>query len=367
MNTPASTSIWPSATRYFLAILMLLVTVVVLIFLKPIFPIIGLGFIFSFLFYGPIQKLSRLLGGRYGLTAALFFLLVIVIAVILTMGVIDRLGTALNDLGISLDPENLSLGPLQDSLPAQLVDGASQAAAWLSENLLSLVASLASLVGQIVVALFFAFLLLLNLNQSRGSLNSWLPGKLGEEIRHILKQLDKVWLGYMTAQIIYGTVLGVASYIEYALLGVPYPFVMAVITGVVSLIPSIGGILASLIVAIPCLLLGSTVFTDMSSVTFALIVTLINVVITQVSYNFIALPVVGKFVRLPVAAVLVGVLAGMSAGNIMLAFLVVPILSTLTIIGGYFLSKITGREAPTIPEDAEKSPFGFFSQLMALD
>lgn len=63
---------------------------------------------------------------------------------------------------------------------------------------------------------------------------------------------------------------------------------MAVVTGFVSLIPSIGGLLASLIVAIPCLLLGSTVFVDMPNEVFALLVMVINVVITQVTYNFCA-------------------------------------------------------------------------------
>jgi uncharacterized membrane protein len=127
----------------------------------------------------------------------------------------------------------------------------------------------------------------------------------------------------MTSQVIYGLALGVFSYFQYALLGVPYPFLMAVITGVLSLIPTIGGLLASLIVAIPCLLLGSTVFTEMPNLTFALLALLINVVITQLTYNFLALPIVGRFVNLPTAVVLVGVLVGVALGSIVLAFLAV--------------------------------------------
>jgi len=87
--------------------------------------------------------------------------------------------------------------------------------------------------------------------------------------------------------------------------------------------------------------------------------------ITQVSYNFVALPIIGKFVRLPVAAVLIGVLAGVAMGNILLAFLVVPILSTLTIIGGYLLAKVAGREvSPELEIEAGKEA-GFFSQMLS--
>jgi hypothetical protein len=68
---------------------------------------------------------------------------------------------------------------------------------------------------------------------------------------------------------------------------------------------------------------------------FMLVVYALNVLMTQISYNFVALPVIGKFVWLPVSAVLIGVLAGVAMGDILLAFLVVPILSTLTIIGGF--------------------------------
>ncbi len=104
--------------------------------------------------------------------------------------------------------------------------------------------------------------------------------------------------------------------------------------------------------------------TEMSPLSFAVLVTAINVVITQISYNFVALPVIGKYVRLPVAAVLIGVLAGVAIGNILLAFLIVPILSTLTILGGYLLSKVAGREPDTkqVPEDRKEA--GFFSQLL---
>jgi predicted PurR-regulated permease PerM len=177
-------------------------------------------------------------------------------------------------------------------------------------------------------------------------------------------KLDRVWVGYMVAQVIYGTALAIFSFFEYALLGVPYPFVMAVLTGLISLIPTIGGILASLVVAIPCLLLGSTVFTDMSNGTFALLVVAINVVITQVTYNFFALPIVGKFVKLPTAVVFVGVLIGVALNSIILAFLAVPILSTVTIVGGYVLAKVAQREpfpGETLPDPPEA---GFFSQLV---
>jgi predicted PurR-regulated permease PerM len=90
----------------------------------------------------------------------------------------------------------------------------------------------------------------------------------------------------------------------------------------------------------------------------------VNIVITQRTYNFLALPIVGKFVQWPTVLVLVGVLAGLALGSIVLAFLAVPILSTLVIVGGYVLAKIARRDpfpGEEVPDPPEK---GFFSQLL---
>ncbi|MCZ7551885.1 MAG: hypothetical protein B6D39_03985 [Anaerolineae bacterium UTCFX2] len=365
MDIPSPAAPWPAPTRYVLAVLLLLTTIAVLLFLKPVYSTIGLGFIFAFLFYGPVQWIGKRVGGRYALGAVLFYLLVVAVLGALAWGGIDLLSARGQQLAQLLQVGAENIQDWRSGLPQRLAESLAQIAVWLAGNLIRVVVGAAGIIGQVVIALFFSFLLLVNLYQARGSLKDWFSGQLESEIRQILKELDKIWLGYLTAQVIYGVVLAAASWVQFTLLGVPYPFIMALITGLVSLIPTIGGLLSSFIVAIPCVVLGSTVFTEMSPATFAILVTLINILVTQISYNFLALPIVGKYVRLPVAVVFVGVLAGVALGSIMLAFLAVPILSTLTIIGGYLLSKVAQKEIPVTPAESETDLPGFFSQLLA--
>jgi predicted PurR-regulated permease PerM len=364
METNQFQNQWPAPLRYFAAILLLLGIFGVMIFIKPVFNIVALGFVFAFLLYTPIRWMSQKLGKKYALGVLLIYVLILVVLIFLIFSGLRILADNLKGLGEELKQANVQYLP-PDFFPEAVTLGVQQAAAWFVQILIGTLTSLASLIGTVFVALFFSALLLLNLRQARGMLIQWIPVQELKNVRHILNQLDQIWVGFMSAQLIYGAVLAAGSWVEYALLGVPYALLMAVLTGLISLIPTIGGLLASLIVAIPCFMLGSTVFTEMSPVSFTLLVTVLNVVVTQVSYNFVALPVVGKFVRLPVAVVLIGVLAGVAMGNILLAFLVVPILSTLTIIGGYLLSKITGRVPyPEITADAGEAA-GFFSQLAA--
>ncbi len=364
MATREPPIVWSTPARYLAIILLLITLLVMVIFIKPVFTTVGLGFVFALIFYAPIRWMSRLFKGRYGLATIVFCLLVaIVIILIILLGV-----RYLVDNGNSLHEQlsaTINSFTLPDTIPAPITSAIQQFAAWYRDALASLIIGVAGFIGLVFVALFFSALLLINLNQARGGLVKVIPDLHQNEMQRILNNLDGVWAGYMTAQIIYATVLAIASWIEYSLLGVPYPVLLAILTGLLTLIPSIGGWISNILVDIPCLLLGSTKFPEMSNLTFTIIVALINIVITQVSYNFIALPVVSKYVRLPVALVFVTVLAGVATGNILLAFLIVPILSTITIVGGYLLSKVVKRDIGTgiVVDDSKKA--GFFSQLLS--
>jgi predicted PurR-regulated permease PerM len=364
MATNHSQNFWPTPARYLALIILLLGLLGILVFIKPVFNTIALGFIFAFLFYSPIHGVSKRLKDKYGLAVGLFYLLFVILLVLILLGGLGYFVTSIQNLQQEMTPAIATL-ELPATIPPAITSGIQNLATWFVDALSNLISGLASIIGLVIVGLFFSALLLLNLHQAHGALANWIPDRHQNDVRQILYNLDHVWVGYMIAQIIYCAVLAAGSWVEYTLLGVPYPFLMAILTGVISLIPTIGGLLASLIVAIPCLLLGSTVLTEMSPVSFAVLVTVINVVITQISYNFVALPVIGKFVRLPVAAVLIGVLAGVAIGNILLAFLIVPIMSTLTILGGYLLSKVVRREPGSegVPED--QKAVGFFTQLLS--
>jgi predicted PurR-regulated permease PerM len=314
--------------------------------------------------YLPIRALTRRSSIRYSLAVILLYVLLVVIIVVIGVTAFSVFSKQSDTLSAALEAAIADIEEHEDALDQLVARVGSSAGAWLAEALASTVSGVLGLLGLVLAGLFFSFLLLLAMGNAKGARADWITPRSDRESILLLMKLDQVWVGYLVAQVIYGTALAVLSFIQYSLLGVPFPFVMAVLTGLISLIPTIGGLLASLIVSIPCLLLGSTVLTDMSNLTFALLVLALNVVITQITYNFFALPIVGKYVKLPTALVFVGVLVGVALGSIVLAFLAVPILSTLTIVGGYVLAKIAQREpfpGETVPDPLEE---GFFSQLL---
>jgi predicted PurR-regulated permease PerM len=85
--------------------------------------------------------------------------------------------------------------------------------------------------------------------------------------------------------------------------------------------------------------------------------------LVQITYNFIALPIISRSVKLPAAVVLIAVLAALAYGSPLLAFLVPPLLSTLNLVGAYVLNKV--RQLEPMPGEPMPEPAapGFFSQL----
>jgi predicted PurR-regulated permease PerM len=223
---------------------------------------------------------------------------------------------------------------------------------------------LAVVIVNVGFSIFLSNILVLSAYGARGALQKWIPAPLRREATLLLTWLDQIWGNYLAGMGLFAVVLGAASIVEYWLLGVPYPGVFGMLTGLISLIPFIGGFLSGFVVFIPCLLLGSTRFTGLDPLVFALIVTVINDVLCQVSYNFVALPIIGKLVRLPYWVVLAGVMLGAAFNSILFAFLVIPIFSTLRLLYTYFLAKIVGREPFPGLEKPSGPARGFLSQFL---
>lgn len=318
-----------------------------------------LGFLMAFLLYRPIRALGRRI--RFRAAAGVFHLILLILLVAFVVWGLNFLAGQTSSFETEL-AQGVAGSPLESIVAPLQSTGAGGAAA---SAIRGLITSIAALVGVAFLAVIFSFWLTKDLFGARGALGGWLSGDARRQIALLLRRLDQIWIGYLTAEIIFGLVMFVASLIEFWLLGVPYFGLMAVLTGILTLIPSVGGLISSLVVAIPCLVFGSTRFTEMDPVAFTVLVTAINVITTQIAYNLIAVPIIGRYVRLPAALVLIAVLIGVSTGNFLLAFLIVPLLASVRIGAGYLMSKsrgldpFPGAEAPETPEE------GLFGQLVA--
>ena len=135
----------------------------------------------------------------------------------------------------------------------------------------------------------------------------------------IIQTTSRYMLGNLAISVVCGTVYGITAVI----LGLPYPLALAVIAGILDLIPNIGATAAGIIIGIVAL----------SVSVQALIVFVIVIVVYQQIENYILQPtIIGKAAQVSGFTVLVSVLAFGALFGLIGAIIAVPIAAAIQIV-----------------------------------
>ena len=145
--------------------------------------------------------------------------------------------------------------------------------------------------------------------------------------------------------------IGVVTWIGGTAIGLPGAFALAVIAGVMELIPNLGPFLAAIPAIIVALIQGST-YLGVSNLVFALIVIGLYILIQQLENTFIVPRILGEAVDLHPLVVMIGVLVGANVAGILGTLLAAPIIASIREIVRYLYAKILGEDPfPHRPED----------------
>lgn len=168
------------------------------------------------------------------------------------------------------------------------------------------------------------------------------PGYEGDSQRMAAK-IKEVWTGYMYGQLINSIITALMVWAVLAFVGLPGAFVMAMFMLILNMIPTIGPILAAVPGVLAALIQGSDRL-DVSNLAFALIVTGIYVVVTQLQSNLIAPRVMGSAVNLRPAVIMIGLLVGLQVGGLLGSLLAVPVIATGREVVRYLYLKLIDRD-----------------------
>jgi predicted PurR-regulated permease PerM len=393
---PHYTPQWTEWTRHLTVILLLIGAVVAVMLLRPVFGILILALLIAFVMYRPARYLSRRrmlsYGGAVALSYAVLLVVIFLVLMLSTPVLLDQAAalwsgvergfanvqTALADytpdqgitevFGARID-FNFAIEPVREFLLAepaadgeasslaldvrQLLDNALQFGTTLTQALAATVTSITGFFSTVLLAVFVSFLFLMDLPRTEKTVTDWLPESYYREYALLVDKIDNVWSGFFRGQVFIGIIIGVLTGIQLAVMGISNAAVLAVITGVISLIPTIGGFIALVPLSIVPLFNGSTLYPDASGLSVALSVVLINLVISQVIWNVIAPKIMGDALNLPLPVVILGVFVGASVGGILGAFLASPVIASLQVAMIYLLRKVTQQD----PFPGEHAPF----------
>ncbi len=373
---------WSTTARAIVAVMFVFALLALFIFISPIARDLVAALLFAFVFDIPIRFIARRTSLTYPRSALIVYvLLYIVLALLLFIGwkltanylqgMITDLSQAATAFLTKLQGTAGGSAPPTQSVAGAASDAVAKLLDLMVRTLLGMLSSPVVTYGRFAIVVvnvglfvFISNLIIFSGYGARGKLRKWVPDILDREVTILVSYFDRIWGNYLAGMAFLDLLLGTGSINEYWLQGVPYQVVYGVLTGLICLLPLIGGFLSGLVVFIPCLLLGSTRFTTMDPLVFALLVTLVNDIICTVAYNFGALPVIGKLVRLPYWVTFAGVMLGFAFNNVLLAFLIIPLFSTLRVVYTYFLAKIIGHEPFPDLEKPTGPARGFLSQFL---
>jgi predicted PurR-regulated permease PerM len=175
----------------------------------------------------------------------------------------------------------------------------------------------------IVIVIVVAFWLLRDAGTIRRGFLSMLPATAGGHATFVIDAVVLVVGGYLRAQLLLAVLIGVLAGGGCALLGVPFPLVIGVATGVFELVPLVGAFVGAGVGALFAL----TVSPALTVETLGLFLGI------HIFEGYIVAPKVqAKFVRIHPLIAFLALIAGVEVGGFVGALLAVPVASIIAVL-----------------------------------
>ena len=288
-------SLW---IRQLLTVILLIAGVFMLTLLAPVLPMLTVAFLITFVLFFPSRSLARRTPIPYSIAVIILYVLMIVLIVLglllltptviagvnnliasLQQGYSDLIASlealrpqdaVLNVVGIPIDlselvrtAKNLVLNGITTTssgflLPAALPNTSPTQQVALdslinqilplfgpvSQTVTSAIGTVTGFIGSFLLALFISFLILLDIPMTQKAISRSVPEGYHREFALLVHKIAHVWNGFFKGQVLIGFAIGVLTFIQLSAMGIGNTFILALITGVISLIPTIGGIFA---------------------------------------------------------------------------------------------------------------------------
>jgi len=177
------------------------------------------------------------------------------------------------------------------------------------------------------------------------NMRDWLinlaPPPYRPEMQELYNRIRRVWMAYLRGQIVLMIIVGVVFTIAWLILGIPGALVLGVIAGFFTLVPDVGPFLAMVLAAGVALLEGST-WIPLSNFWVTGIVVIVYLVLINLKNFFLRPYIMGRSVHMNEALVFIAIMIATILKGILGALLVVPLLASVVVIGGYIQRRVLG-------------------------
>jgi predicted PurR-regulated permease PerM len=224
----------------------------------------------------------------------------------------------------------------------------------LVENLLSFMAALTKNFIGVLVVMVSLYYFLQDGYKIQGAILRIAPNAYRSDVHHLYEQLRHVWSDYLRSQLVFMFVVGLVDSIVWLAVGLPGAVVLGFMTGITSFVHEIGALVSGVLSVLAALIGGSSIF-RISNFWFAVLVFILYMVLTGVKNIWLRPVIIGRHVHMHAGIVFVVVVAALIFHGPLSAFLVVPVLVSLMVIGRYLRRRILGL--PPFPPGQDPSSY----------
>ncbi|MBI4256480.1 AI-2E family transporter [Candidatus Uhrbacteria bacterium] len=171
-------------------------------------------------------------------------------------------------------------------------------------------------VAALFIVLVLSFYMVVEEERMRKYFRSLAPIEYQPYVAHVMKKMSRKMGEWLRGQIILGVIVGLAVYIGLTLLGVKYALVLALIAGLLEVVPYVGPIIS----LVPALIVGLA-----QSALIGLAVTILYLIIQQLENNILVPKVMQKVTGLNPIISILALLVGLKAGGLAGAVLSIPL------------------------------------------
>ncbi len=167
------------------------------------------------------------------------------------------------------------------------------------------------------------------------------PKDYREDVRKLYAQIREVWMAYLRGQLTLMVIVAVTFTVLWTIIGLPGSLYLGLLAGLLSIVPDVGPVIATVIALVVALLEGSN-WLPVNNFVFALIVVGLFVVLINFEHVWLRPYILGRSVRMNEAIVFIAIVAAVALSGILAAFIVVPMLASLTVIWKYLHARMLG-------------------------
>lgn len=211
-----------------------------------------------------------------------------------------------------------------DQLQQQLTGFLGKLVPFLSQSIISGIATIANFATVLIIVPFILFYLLKDDHIFRKHMVNLIPKNHRDHGDEILDDIDKTLSVYIIGQAILALSVGVLMYIGYLILGLDFALLLAIFALVTAFIPILGAFIG----VIPAVLVGLTV-----SPLMALKVLILMIIVQQLEGNLLSPQLMGKRMNIHPLTFIIILLAAASLAGFIGMLIAVPVYAVIKIVG----------------------------------